>query len=36
MIVLERALSDVFTPAEHAALCHLLEPAREVLVEQTP
>ncbi|MER6473105.1 MarR family winged helix-turn-helix transcriptional regulator [Streptomyces collinus] len=36
VIVLERALSDAFTPAEHATLCSLLERAREVLVRQTP
>lgn len=35
VIVLERALSDAFTPAEHAVLCNLLERAREILVEQT-
>ncbi|WP_426364710.1 MarR family winged helix-turn-helix transcriptional regulator [Streptomyces sp. E-08] len=35
VIVLERALSQAFTPAEHTALCDLLERAREVLAEQT-
>jgi DNA-binding MarR family transcriptional regulator len=33
--VLERALTDAFTPAEHAALCALLERATTVLVQQT-
>ncbi|QTE02990.1 MarR family winged helix-turn-helix transcriptional regulator [Streptomyces cyanogenus] len=36
VIVLERALSDAFTPEQHAALCALLERATEVLVQQTP
>ncbi|MFI8963422.1 MarR family winged helix-turn-helix transcriptional regulator [Streptomyces sp. NPDC053493] len=35
VIVLERALSAAFTPAEHTALCDLLERARSVLTEQT-
>jgi MarR family transcriptional regulator, organic hydroperoxide resistance regulator len=34
--VLERALADAFTPAEHAALCGLLERATTTLVAQTP
>ncbi|MFD8865610.1 MarR family winged helix-turn-helix transcriptional regulator [Streptomyces sp. NPDC059590] len=36
VIVLERALSDAFTPDEHAMLCELLERATTVLVQQTP
>ncbi|MGY0058559.1 MarR family winged helix-turn-helix transcriptional regulator [Streptomyces sp. LZ34] len=36
VIVLERALTDAFTPDEHAALCGLLERATTVLVQQTP
>jgi DNA-binding MarR family transcriptional regulator len=36
IIVLERALTDAFTPAEHAAFCELLERATAVLAEQTP
>ncbi|MEU2072740.1 MarR family transcriptional regulator [Streptomyces sp. NPDC013489] len=35
VIVLERALTQAFTPAEHSALCDLLERARDVLTEQT-
>ncbi|MFF7776682.1 MarR family winged helix-turn-helix transcriptional regulator [Streptomyces tanashiensis] len=35
VIILERALTEVFTPAEHAALCSLLERATEVLIQQT-
>ncbi|WP_051494346.1 MarR family winged helix-turn-helix transcriptional regulator [Streptomyces exfoliatus] len=35
VIVLERALTDAFTPSEHAALCELLERATTVLVQQT-
>ncbi|MFG2951323.1 MarR family winged helix-turn-helix transcriptional regulator [Streptomyces adustus] len=35
VIVLERALTDAFTPAEHAALCELLERATAVLIQQT-
>ncbi len=35
VIVLERALTDAFTPAEHASLCELLERATTVLVQQT-
>ncbi|MFB7449879.1 MarR family winged helix-turn-helix transcriptional regulator [Streptomyces sp. NPDC056194] len=35
VIVLERALAQAFTPAEHTALCDLLERARAVLTEQT-
>lgn len=33
--VLERALTDAFTPAEHTALCTLLDRATTVLIEQT-
>lgn len=33
--ILERALTDAFTPAEHASLCELLERATAVLVQQT-
>ncbi|WP_203597694.1 hypothetical protein [Actinomadura bangladeshensis] len=36
VIVLERALTDAFTPAEHAAFCELLERATAILAEQTP
>jgi len=36
VIVLERALTAAFTPAEHADLCSLLERATAVLAEQTP
>ncbi|SDK48662.1 MarR family winged helix-turn-helix transcriptional regulator [Streptomyces indicus] len=36
VVVLERALSDAFTDAEHAALIDLLERATAVLVQQTP
>ncbi|MBD2892322.1 hypothetical protein amrb99_12320 [Actinomadura sp. RB99] len=36
VIVLERALTDAFTPAEHAAFCELLERATAILIEQTP
>ncbi|MER6344576.1 MarR family winged helix-turn-helix transcriptional regulator [Streptomyces sp. NPDC001595] len=35
VVVLERALTDAFTPAEHAALCELLERATTVLTQQT-
>ncbi|MFH9085001.1 MarR family winged helix-turn-helix transcriptional regulator [Streptomyces sp. NPDC017673] len=35
VIVLERALTDAFTPSEHAALCELLERATAVLIQQT-
>ncbi|MEU6162776.1 MarR family winged helix-turn-helix transcriptional regulator [Streptomyces tanashiensis] len=35
VIILERALTEAFTPAEHAALCSLLERATEVLIQQT-
>lgn len=35
VIILERALTDAFTPAEHAALCELLERATTVLIQQT-
>jgi DNA-binding MarR family transcriptional regulator len=33
--VLERALADAFSPAEHSALCDLLERATTVLIGQT-
>lgn len=33
--VLEEALTDAFTPSEHATLCTLLERATTVLVRQT-
>jgi DNA-binding MarR family transcriptional regulator len=33
--ILERALTDAFTPAEHAALCELLERATTILIQQT-
>ncbi|WP_051782656.1 MULTISPECIES: MarR family winged helix-turn-helix transcriptional regulator [unclassified Streptomyces] len=33
--VLERALTEAFTPTEHAALCELLDRATAVLVAQT-
>lgn len=36
VIVLERALTAAFAPAEHASLCELLERATDVLAEQTP
>ncbi|MEV1168811.1 MarR family transcriptional regulator [Nonomuraea sp. NPDC049784] len=36
VIVLERALTDAFTPDEHAAFCDLLERATAILVQQTP
>jgi DNA-binding MarR family transcriptional regulator len=35
VIVLERALTDAFTPAEHAAFCELLERATAILTQQT-
>ena len=35
VVILERALADAFTPAEHATLCELLERATTVLVQQT-
>jgi DNA-binding MarR family transcriptional regulator len=35
VVILERALTDAFTPAEHAALCELLERATIVLTRQT-
>ncbi|MGW1894722.1 MarR family winged helix-turn-helix transcriptional regulator [Streptomyces sp. NPDC002004] len=35
VIVLERALTDAFTPAEHSTLCELLERATAVLTQQT-
>ncbi|MEU5612748.1 MarR family winged helix-turn-helix transcriptional regulator [Streptomyces sparsogenes] len=35
VILLERALTDAFTPSEHAALCELLERATAVLIQQT-
>ncbi|WP_329439441.1 MarR family transcriptional regulator [Streptomyces sp. NBC_01426] len=36
VIVLERALTDAFTPDEHTTLCALLERATAVLGRQTP
>lgn len=35
VIILERALTDAFTPSEHASLCELLERATTVLIHQT-
>ncbi len=35
VIILERALTDAFTPSEQAALCELLERATAVLIQQT-
>jgi DNA-binding MarR family transcriptional regulator len=35
VIVLERALTDAFTPSEHTALCDLLDRATTVLIQQT-
>jgi DNA-binding MarR family transcriptional regulator len=35
VIVLERALTNAFTPAEHASLCELLERATTILTQQT-
>ncbi|HEY2674321.1 MAG TPA: MarR family transcriptional regulator [Rugosimonospora sp.] len=35
VIILERALTDAFSPAEHASLCDLLERATTVLIDQT-
>lgn len=35
VIVLERALTDAFTPSEHSALCELLDRATTVLIQQT-
>lgn len=36
VVILERgALTDAFTPSEHAALCELLERATTVLIQQT-
>ncbi|MFG2772683.1 MarR family winged helix-turn-helix transcriptional regulator [Streptomyces sp. NPDC048350] len=35
VIILERALTDAFTPSEHASLCALLERATTVLIQQT-
>ncbi|MGW6574446.1 MarR family winged helix-turn-helix transcriptional regulator [Streptomyces sp. NPDC054945] len=35
VVVLERALTEAFTPTEHAALCELLDRATAVLVTQT-
>ncbi|MFF5205820.1 MarR family winged helix-turn-helix transcriptional regulator [Streptosporangium sp. NPDC000396] len=34
--VLEKALIDKFTPAEHRQFCDLLDRATETLIEQTP
>jgi len=36
VIVLERALTDRFTPDEHQLLCEFLDRATATLVEQTP
>ncbi|GAB3984747.1 MarR family winged helix-turn-helix transcriptional regulator [Actinoallomurus acanthiterrae] len=36
VIVLERALTDAFTPAEHASFCELLDRATIILARQTP
>ncbi|MEU4746958.1 MarR family transcriptional regulator [Actinosynnema sp. NPDC023658] len=36
VIVLERALTDRFTPEEHALFCAFLDRATATLVEQTP
>jgi DNA-binding MarR family transcriptional regulator len=35
VIVLERALTGAFTPAEHSALCELLDRATTILTQQT-
>jgi DNA-binding MarR family transcriptional regulator len=35
VIVLERALTDAFSPAEHASICDLLDRATTVLIDQT-
>lgn len=35
VVILERALTDAFTPSEHASLCELLERATTVLIQQT-
>ncbi|MCL7425495.1 MarR family transcriptional regulator [Streptomyces sp. YS415] len=35
VVILERALTEAFTPAEHAALCELLERATSILIQQT-
>ncbi|WP_041818712.1 MarR family winged helix-turn-helix transcriptional regulator [Streptomyces davaonensis] len=35
VVILERALTDAFTPSEHASLCALLERATAVLIQQT-
>ncbi|MFD9541621.1 MarR family winged helix-turn-helix transcriptional regulator [Streptomyces sp. NPDC060022] len=35
VVILERALTDSFSPADHAALCELLERATAVLAHQT-
>jgi DNA-binding MarR family transcriptional regulator len=35
VIILERALTDAFTPSEHTSLCELLERATTVLIQQT-
>ncbi|MFF4838363.1 MarR family winged helix-turn-helix transcriptional regulator [Streptomyces sp. NPDC001315] len=35
VIILERTLTDAFTPSEHASLCALLERATTVLIQQT-
>ncbi|MER5892546.1 hypothetical protein [Streptomyces sp. NPDC001876] len=36
VVILERALTDSFSPADHAALCELLERATAVLARQMP
>jgi MarR family transcriptional regulator, organic hydroperoxide resistance regulator len=36
VIVLERALTDRFTPAEHQQFCEFLDRATVTLIEQTP
>jgi DNA-binding MarR family transcriptional regulator len=36
VIVLERALTDRFTPDEHQRFCRLLDRATATLIEQTP
>jgi DNA-binding MarR family transcriptional regulator len=36
VIVLERALTEAFTPAEAQAFCELLERATGILIQQTP
>ncbi|WP_433196869.1 MarR family winged helix-turn-helix transcriptional regulator [Nocardia sp. CA-107356] len=36
VIVLERALTEQFTGAEHRQFCELLDRATKILIEQTP